>query len=54
LGVAAKAITYAGSVVATGQVYLPVVGWKGASLAAGISSGELWVSVDGYSVDVRL
>jgi hypothetical protein len=53
-GIADDAITYAGSVTASGQVYVPFFGWEGGSLSAGISSGEIWVSVDGYNVDFRL
>ncbi len=53
-GIAGDAISYAGSVTASGQVYIPVFGWEGGSLSAGISNGEIWVSVDGYTVDFRL
>ena len=53
-GVAAGAITYAGSVTASGQVYVPIFGWEGASLSRGISNGEIWVSVDGYRVEFEL
>jgi hypothetical protein len=53
-GIAGDAISYAGSVTASGQVYVPFFGWEGGSLSAGISNSEIWVSVDGYTVDFRL
>jgi hypothetical protein len=54
LGIAGDAISYSGSVTASGEVYVPVFGWEGASLSAGITDGEIWVSVDGYTVDFPL
>lgn len=53
-GIAGNAISYGASVTASGQVYVPFLGWEGGSLSAGISNGEIWVSVDGYTVDFRL
>jgi hypothetical protein len=53
-GVANNAVTYAGSVTAWGDVYIPIAGWVGGSLSGGISNNYIWVSVDGYSVDINL
>jgi hypothetical protein len=52
-GIANGSVTYAGSVHASGQVYIPYVGWEGADLSGGMSNGDIWVSVDGYRVDFR-
>jgi hypothetical protein len=54
-GIADGHITYAGSVQASGQVYASsLFGWQGGSLAGSISNNEIWVSVDGYTVEFTL
>jgi len=54
-GVANGNITYAGSVEASGQVYLSsLFGWVGGSLSGGISNGEIWVAADGNEVEFML
>jgi hypothetical protein len=54
IGVADGRITYAGSVTASGQVYIPLLGWEGASASAGLSNSEIWISLGGYRLDVPL
>ena len=54
IGVADGALTYSGSVIASGEVYIPFWGWVGASLGGGISNGQIWISADGYEVEFGL
>ena len=48
LGIANGKVTYAGSASASGQVKVPVWGWEGGSLKAGIDNNHLWVKVGGH------
>jgi hypothetical protein len=52
-GIANHSLTYAGSLHAWGQVYIPYVGWEGADLSGGFTAHEIWAAVDGYRVDFR-
>jgi hypothetical protein len=53
-GIDGGSITYAGSVTASGQVYIPLFGWEGVSFSAGVSNGKIWVSADGITVEIAL
>ncbi len=47
-GISGGRVTYAGSAEAEGEVKVPVYGWVGGSLSAGVDNTSLWVKVGGH------
>jgi hypothetical protein len=43
-------LLYSGTATASGDVYVPVWGWEGGSLSAGIDNNGCWVKVAGHKV----